>query len=89
MAEIAFSVSQGYQGMGIAAILLDMLTLAARDNDIDGLVAYTSPKNKAMRNLFHKLPYKIISKKDPEDSEIIVLKALFADPIQDGESPAD
>ena len=89
MAEIAFSVSQGYQGMGIAAILLDMLTLAARDNDIDGLVAYTSPKNKAMRNLFHKLPYKIISKKDPEDSEIIVLKALFADPVQDGEYPVD
>ena len=59
MAEVAFSVSKEYQGMGIARILQGKLAEAARDNGIKGLVAYTSPENKGMRKLFQKLPYQI------------------------------
>ncbi|MBU1697597.1 MAG: GNAT family N-acetyltransferase [Proteobacteria bacterium] len=76
MAEIAFSVSREYQGMGIAEILQRKLAEAARDNGIKGLVAYTSPENKGMIKLFQKLPYKITSKKD-EDK--IILNCLFSE----------
>ncbi|MBU0462644.1 MAG: GNAT family N-acetyltransferase [Proteobacteria bacterium] len=76
MAEIAFSVSREYQGMGIAEILQRKLAEAARDNGIKGLVAYTSPENKGMIKLFQKLPYKITSKKD---EDMIILNCLFSE----------
>ncbi|MFH2061022.1 MAG: GNAT family N-acetyltransferase [Pseudomonadota bacterium] len=85
IAEIAFSVSHEYQGMGIAGILLSILADAAKENDIDGLVAYTSQKNKAMRNLFDKLPYQVTLEKDPEDKDIIILKSLFSNPSKNHE----
>ncbi|MBU3953761.1 MAG: GNAT family N-acetyltransferase, partial [Proteobacteria bacterium] len=56
MAEVAFSVSREYQGMGIAQILQEKLASAAKDNGIKGLIAYTSPQNKGMIRLFNKLP---------------------------------
>lgn len=80
MAEIAFTVSKDYQGMGIANILLNMLAEAAKDHNIAGLVAYTSPKNKAMRNLFYKLPYPATTEKDPDDKDIVILKSFFSEP---------
>ncbi|NOX33389.1 MAG: GNAT family N-acetyltransferase [Deltaproteobacteria bacterium] len=80
MAEIAFSVSREYQGMGIAQILQRKLARAAMDNGIKGLVAYTSPENKGMKKLFHKLPYKIKSEKD---DDMIILNCLFSEPKED------
>ncbi len=77
IAEVAFSVSIDYQGMGIGVILLDMLSKAAKENDIAGLVAYTSPKNRPMINLFNKLPFPVSSRKDPEDNDIVILECLF------------
>jgi len=59
MAEIAFSVSSGYQGRGIGKVLLKKLSDAAQENGIPGLFAYTSSTNKAMIRLFQSLPYKI------------------------------
>jgi len=59
IAEVAFSVLKEWQSKGIASILLNKLANAARDNGLAGLVAYTSPMNKGMINLFKKLPYKI------------------------------
>ncbi|MCP3900412.1 MAG: GNAT family N-acetyltransferase, partial [Desulfobacteraceae bacterium] len=59
MAEIAFSVTKEYQGMGIAHILQKKLARAAMDNGLIGLVAYTSPENTGMKKLFHKLPFKV------------------------------
>ena len=46
MAEVAYSVSREYQGMGIANILQDKLAQAAIDNGIKGLIAYTSPRTR-------------------------------------------
>lgn len=77
MAEIAFSVSREYQGMGIAQILQNKLLRAALDNNIKGLVAYTSPENKGMKKLFQKLPYEI---KIEKDEDMIILSCLFSDP---------
>ncbi len=77
MAEIAFSVSREYQGMGIAQILQKKLTRAAIDNKIKGLVAYTSPDNKGMIKLFQKLPYTVTSEKE---DDMIILNCLFSNP---------
>ena len=79
MAEVAFSVSKEYQGMGIARILQDKLAEAARDTGIKGLVAYTSPENKGMRKLFQKLPYQIHSE---NDEDTVILSCLFTEPLE-------
>jgi len=84
MAEVAYSVSREYQGMGIANILQDKLALAAQDNGIKGLIAYTSPQNKGMIRLFNKLPFQIKSEKD---DDMLILNCLFAEPLdKSGES---
>jgi len=77
MAEIAFSVSRDYQGMGIAQILQRKLARAAIDNKIKGLVAYTSSENKGMIKLFHKLPYVI---KSEREDDMVILTCQFSKP---------
>ncbi|MCP4020898.1 MAG: GNAT family N-acetyltransferase [Desulfobacteraceae bacterium] len=76
MAEVAYSVSKQYQGLGIASILQKKLIKAAKDNNIKGVIAYTSPENKGMIGLFHKLPYKI---KKERDEDMIILNCLFSE----------
>ncbi|MCG8687992.1 MAG: GNAT family N-acetyltransferase [Desulfobacterales bacterium] len=78
MAEVAYSVSREYQGMGIANILQEKLARAAKDNDIKGLIAYTSPQNKGMIRLFNKLPYSVKSEKD---DDMLILSCLFEEPV--------
>lgn len=78
MAEVAYSVSKEYQGMGIANILQKKLAQAAMDNGIKGLIAYTSPQNKNMIRLFNKLPYKIKSEKD---EDMLILNCVFSEPM--------
>jgi acyl-CoA hydrolase/RimJ/RimL family protein N-acetyltransferase len=86
MAEIAFSVSREYQSMGIAQILQAKLAMAAKDNGIKGLIAYTSPQNKGMIRLFNKLPYSISSEKD---DDMIILNCLFAEPADKEKAAKD
>lgn len=74
MAEVAFSVHKEYQGMGLGKLFMRKLAQAARDNGISGLMAYTSPQNKAMIALFNTLPYKVHSH---FDGESFVLKCKF------------
>ena len=59
VAEVAFSVSTEWQGKGIASVLLEKISEAARENGIASLVAYILPTNKSMIKLFKKLPYKV------------------------------
>ncbi|TKB11274.1 bifunctional acetyl-CoA hydrolase/transferase family protein/GNAT family N-acetyltransferase [Desulforhopalus sp. IMCC35007] len=59
MAEVAFSVSEDFQGKGLGTLFLKKLAAAARENGIAGLIAYTIPSNKAMVKLFKTLPYKV------------------------------
>jgi acyl-CoA hydrolase/GNAT superfamily N-acetyltransferase len=76
MAEIAFSVSNDYQGKGLGRILIRKLAEAARENGLAGLFAYTSQQNKKMANLFKTLPYKVHSSVD----EDLLLSCRFDEP---------
>ncbi|MDK9708822.1 MAG: GNAT family N-acetyltransferase [Desulforhopalus sp.] len=70
MAEVAFSVSEEYQGKGLGTFFIKKLAAVARENGIGGLMAYTFPSNKAMINLFKTLPYKV--KTQYEDGDLIL-----------------
>jgi acyl-CoA hydrolase/GNAT superfamily N-acetyltransferase len=74
MAEVAFSVSKDYQGLGLGKIFLKKLAEAARSNGISGLMAYTVPSNKAMIKLFKTLPYKV---KTVIEDDALVLSCKF------------
>ena len=74
IAEVAFSISKEYQGKGLGKLFIRKLARAARDNGISGLVAYTSPQNRAMIALFKTLPYKV---KTSFDGESLMLKCRF------------
>ena len=77
-AEIAFSISKSYQQKGLGTILLNKLAYAARENGISGLMAYTSPQNKGMNELFRKLPYKVDSF---FDGDMLRLSCKFDQPV--------
>jgi acyl-CoA hydrolase/GNAT superfamily N-acetyltransferase len=70
LAEVAFSVSEKYQGKGLGTFFLKKLAAIARENGISGLLAYTFPSNKAMINLFKTLPYKV--KTVYEDGDLVL-----------------
>jgi acyl-CoA hydrolase/L-amino acid N-acyltransferase YncA len=76
MAEVAFSVSEDFQGKGLGTLFLKKLAAAARENGIAGLIAYTISSNKAMINLFKTLPYKVTTLY--EDGELL-LSCRFSD----------
>ncbi len=74
MAEVAFSVSRDFQGMGLGKILLQKLHQGARENGLAGFFAYTSLSNKGMINLFKTMPYKV--RTNVEDN-MLVLNCRF------------
>lgn len=76
MAEVAFSVSEDFQGKGLGTLFLKKLAAAARENDIAGLVAHTFPSNKGMINLFKTLPYKVTTLYEDGD---LLLSCRFND----------
>ncbi len=78
VAEVAFSISKEYQKKGIGQILIKKLAAAARENDIAGLVAYTSPNNRGMIKLFNLLPYKVTTF---FDGDMLILSCKFNEPL--------
>jgi len=66
LAEVAFSVSKDWQRKGLGLIMLRKLSEAARENDISGFYAYTTPDNQAMVELFNRLPYRVHTGFDAE-----------------------
>ncbi|UCH22588.1 MAG: GNAT family N-acetyltransferase [Deltaproteobacteria bacterium] len=76
MAEIAFSVSKEFQGQGLGKILIKKLCMAARENGISGLYAYTSPRNQGMIKLFNTVPYKVITN---FEDDMLILSCRFDD----------
>jgi GNAT superfamily N-acetyltransferase len=70
LSEVAFSVSEDYQGKRLGTFFLKKLAAVARENGIDGLIAYTFPSNKAMIKLFKTLPYKV--KTVYEDGDVVL-----------------
>jgi len=77
IAEIAFSVSKSFQGMGLGKQLIKKLAEVARENGIAGLMAYTSPKNESMIRIFKALPYKV---RTTLQEGTVVLSCRFDDP---------
>ena len=78
VAEVAFSISKEYQKKGMGKILIKKLAAAARENDIAGLVAYTSPGNRGMVKLFNQLPYKVTTF---FDGDMLTLSCKFNEPL--------
>ena len=78
VAEVAFSISKEFQKKGMGRILLKKLASAAMENDISGLVAYTSPNNRGMVKLFNQLPYKVNTF---FDGDMLALSCKFNEPI--------
>ena len=78
VAEVAFSLSKEYQKKGLGKILLKKLAAAAMENDIAGLVAYTSPNNRGMIKLFNQLPYKVSTF---YDGDMLTLNCKFDEPL--------
>jgi acyl-CoA hydrolase/GNAT superfamily N-acetyltransferase len=74
MAEVAFSISKAYQGQKIGKRLIRIMAKAARENGISGFMAYTSPQNKGMINLFNTLPYKV---RTAVSDDMLVLNCRF------------
>ncbi|MGD9975399.1 MAG: GNAT family N-acetyltransferase [Desulfatirhabdiaceae bacterium] len=78
LAEVAFSISRAFQGMGLGKILMKKLAEAAKENGIDGLIAFTNHDNQGMIKLFQTLPY-TVKKKFEED--VLVLTCHFNEPV--------
>ncbi|MEE4265047.1 MAG: GNAT family N-acetyltransferase [Desulfobacteraceae bacterium] len=78
VAEVAFSLSKEFQKKGLGKILLKKLASAAMENDIAGLVAYTSPNNQGMIKLFNQLPYKVSTF---YDGDMLTLTCKFDEPL--------
>jgi len=74
VAEVAFSVSTEWQGKGIASVILEKITQAAREKGFTDLVAYTRSTNIGMIKLFKKLPYKT---ETIIENDTVVLKCSF------------
>ncbi|MGD9331168.1 MAG: GNAT family N-acetyltransferase [Desulfobacterales bacterium] len=74
MAEVAFSVIKPYQGKGLGKLFIHKLAVAARENGIAGLTAFTSPQNMGMIRLFKTLPYRVDSF---YDGEMLTLSCRF------------
>jgi GNAT superfamily N-acetyltransferase len=51
-AEVAFAVSEEYQGLGIATLLLKHLTLIARDAGLEAFTALVLNENRKMLEVF-------------------------------------
>lgn len=55
LAEVAFVVSEPYQGRGLATMLLELLGIIARSHGITRFQAYVLAENVAMRELLSRL----------------------------------
>lgn len=76
LAEVAFSVSEDFQGKGLGKLFLKKLAEAARESGLAGLMAFTSPSNQGMIRLFQTLPYKVTKKLEDGD---LLLTCRFDD----------
>jgi acyl-CoA hydrolase/GNAT superfamily N-acetyltransferase len=86
LAEVSYSVLKEWQQKGLGRAIQAKLTETARENGIQGLVAYLSSRNTGMIKLFNSLPYKVSVQLD---SDLVTMKALFEEPCQaPGAAPA-
>ena len=77
MAEVAYSVDKAWREKGIAATIQEKLVETAREKGIKGVVAYTTPINRSMIELFNRLPFEV---RTTYDGEVLTLTACFDEP---------
>ncbi|GER23540.1 GNAT family N-acetyltransferase [Zafaria cholistanensis] len=58
-AEVAFNISDQYQGMGVGSILLEHLAAAARERGIERFSAEVLPENRKMLAVFAEAGYEV------------------------------
>lgn len=58
-AEVAFNVSDHYQGRGLGSILLEHLAVAAKENGIEQFTAEVLPENRKMLTVFSEAGYEV------------------------------
>ena len=58
-AEVAFNVSDHYQGKGIGSILLEHLALVGLEAGVTRFVAEVLPQNRRMINVFREAGYNV------------------------------
>lgn len=63
-AEVAFAVTDKYQGKGICSALLRHLTLLAQNAGLKALVAEVLPENATMLRIFERSGHNIVKKRD-------------------------
>jgi len=54
-AEVAITVIDAYQGMGLGSLLIRLITLAASERDLDTLTFTTLPQNSELKHLILKI----------------------------------
>ncbi len=78
LAEVAFSISKDFQGKGLGKMMMKKLSQACRENGIQGLLAYVSPRNTAMVRLFNSLQYKV---QTIYDGDLLELSCRFDESV--------
>lgn len=58
-AEVAFNISDIHQGRGLGSVLLEHLTVAARERGISRFVAEVLPQNRKMMTVFTEAGYEV------------------------------
>ena len=66
-AEVAFNISDAHQGRGLGSVLLEHLTVAARERGITRFVADVLPQNRKMMTVFTEAGYEVALATDGED----------------------
>lgn len=71
-AEVAFTVDDAHQGLGIGAALLRHLAVIAHASGLKELVAHVLPENRAMLKVFEKSGLKIVTRRQPDVVHVIL-----------------
>lgn len=58
-AEVAFNVSDAHQGRGLGSVLLEHLTVAARERGLTRFMADVLPQNRKMMTVFSEAGYEV------------------------------
>lgn len=70
VAEVAFIVQDEWQDMGMGAVLLDYLTVTAKDHGVKTFYATVLPINKAMLAIFYNSGYSVSTEFDGDSYSI-------------------
>lgn len=81
-AEVAFTITEEYQGRGLGTILLGHLAEVAATNGISRLVAIVLPANYRMLGLFRDSGFPIEMQTDPNEIRVELPTSLTAEAVE-------